>query len=328
MKNLIPGVYIGNVDDVVTSSAIQNLKLTDGEQVIITPLINAEGKIITKTHFNDEGIGQFYCFGGICCDKEKPARVYNHIPVLKYDCMKQGRNLVIDPNSEAWEVVNLKMYKDKMNTYMDLMATYGDLSSKNIKIVCKDAKYQDWDFIVLPDNEAAWKSIPAISSQLEDQRKFYFNNIVKSIAKSITEQEYIQLKKQAVNNANNASNDANSAFGDKAVNSGSMVNSNAVNNTPALQAPPHFTEEKEEVEAPAQKAAVQQPANPAPETARASTQAVSESQHRPGPFSRRFKKNDSCAHAENKPAQPQGEKVSNDLDDVMASMFPDGGVSL
>jgi len=187
----LPGVAVGETGLTVSRFPVERIKFSKGQRALISIL--SDQVIVAKTHYDEEH-GSFLCFGGACCDSDL-ARVRYVFPIIKYTTDTKGRPIVNrDENGKAihpaFDVTNMCLSIGQ-DTYDTLIATKdlkGSLTQFDFLVSCSDEQYQK---ISLQEaGDARYKKDKTIVGSVTDFWNKNYKNILKSVARKITPQEY------------------------------------------------------------------------------------------------------------------------------------------
>lgn len=166
----------------------------------ILSVITLDGIFAVNTHFCPE-IGQFHCFNGICCLKERPAKTKYLFPVVVYR-VKDVLHGKVDLNSDVeiqYLLLSEKDY-DKMIKMNDSLET-GTIEDYNLEISTKNETFQQLSISL---SKEPFTNTPIKASWREDEKVRnhvlkYYDSIFKekigsSVGRFISESEYILLK--------------------------------------------------------------------------------------------------------------------------------------
>lgn len=187
----LPGVVVGNTGLTVSRFPVERIKFSKGQRSCISIL--SDQVIVAKTHY-DEDRGSFLCFGGACCDHDL-ARVRYVYPIVQYVVNPKGAPIAnIDdkgkPQHPLYEVSN-KCLVIGQETYESLLAVQemkGSLTKFDFLVSCTDDQYQK---ITLQEaGEARYKKDKKLVADIQEFWKQNGKNILKSVARKITPEEY------------------------------------------------------------------------------------------------------------------------------------------
>jgi hypothetical protein len=194
----LPGVVCGDIGLTVSRVPVERAKFTKDSRALIH--IVTSKVVAIKTHYR-EGLGNYLCFGGECCEYDGLARVKYLFPIDVYDTNKKGK-----PVSAELQHRVLSVGADQYEDIMTLQELNGDVTGLDILVSCKDEQYQKLSFQVAGParciNNAQWKD------SYREGCKFWgdnFKHIVKSSARVVTRNEF--LKDVSENVGANATDD-------------------------------------------------------------------------------------------------------------------------
>jgi hypothetical protein len=181
----LPGVVCGDIGLTVSRVPVERAKFTKDSRALIHIVTN---KVVAiKTHYR-EGLGNYLCFGGECCEHDGLARVKYLFPIDVYDTNKKGK-----PVSAELQHRVLSVGSDQYEDIMTLQELNGDITGYDILVSCKDEQYQKLSFQLAGDARCA--NSPQWKESFKEGCKFWadnFKHIVKSSARVVTRTEFLK----------------------------------------------------------------------------------------------------------------------------------------
>lgn len=181
----LPGVVCGDIGLTVSRVPVERAKFTKDSRALIHVVTS---KVVAiKTHYR-EGLGNYLCFGGECCEHDGLARVKYLFPIDVYDTNKKGK-----PVSAELQHRVLSVGSDQYEDIMTLQELNGDITAFDILVSCKDEQYQKLSFQLA--GNARCVSAPQWKESYKEACKFWgdnFKHIVKSSARVVTRTEFLK----------------------------------------------------------------------------------------------------------------------------------------
>lgn len=181
----LPGVVVGDIGLTVNRFPVERAKFTKDSRSLIHIV---SGKVLAiKTHYR-EGLGNYLCFGGECCEHDGLPRVKYLFPVNVYDTNKKGK-----PISAELQYKVLAIGSDQYEDILAMQELNGDITQYDILVSCKDEQYQKLSFQLA--GPARCIGNPKWKASNDEANKFWVENykhIVKSSARVITKQELLK----------------------------------------------------------------------------------------------------------------------------------------
>jgi hypothetical protein len=142
----------------------------------------------------EKGMGNFYCFGGSCCETEKgQSKAKYLVPVIVYLNTDPRGDLPKDQNTGApllgdFEIQYLSLAKENYDSIC-LVDQGFPLETVDLKVPCTDENYQKLNFI--PAGAAAWRSNMAFAKAVAEKYNASKNYILRDFARRLgkTEEE-------------------------------------------------------------------------------------------------------------------------------------------
>lgn len=181
----LPGVVVGDIGLTVSRVPVERAKFTKDSRALIN--IVSSKVVAIKTHYR-EGLGNYLCFGGECCEYDGLARVKYLFPVNVYDTNKKGK-----PVSTEMQYRVLSIGADQYEDIMTLQELNGDITQFDILVSCKDEQYQKLSFQLA--GAARCQQNPQWKNSRLEANKFWkenYKHIVKSSARVITKNELLK----------------------------------------------------------------------------------------------------------------------------------------
>jgi hypothetical protein len=144
--------------------------------------------MIAKYHW-EEGIGAYFCFGGVCCERRGAPQLRYIVPVVAYDADPK----TAQPRSRDFELYYLQLSEEKYTVLKDIdMSVH--VETLDYLIRCNDDKYQD--ISIQNIGPALWRSdsmmYQAVMTKYNEVKKF----ISMSIATNISAEDYLRKVNQ------------------------------------------------------------------------------------------------------------------------------------
>jgi len=176
--------------DKVKPVAIERFKGEEGTPDVIG-LMSSKIKA-SFTHY-DPRTGYFYCFKGECCQNLGLPSVRYILPVVQYTLLGKANDLA---NLDYGAPITLKYLSLGKESYEKLKVKWdlnGDLTHKDLLVICDDAGYQKLSFEVLQAKESKWRSDPALLQQVKELANDYKLLIDLSVARNVTVDKMLEL---------------------------------------------------------------------------------------------------------------------------------------
>lgn len=142
-----------------------------------------------KTHYV-EGLGTIRCFDGKCCELEGMARVRYILPVVQYECRKDGSII-----SDALELKGLVLGAEQYDALASAVQFSGrEINDVDIVITCSDEQYQKITFAADASKGATWKTFGAPAKAIADLYRANKDKLYMCIARNITPETYLTHK--------------------------------------------------------------------------------------------------------------------------------------
>lgn len=187
----LPGVVVGDIGLTVSRVPVERAKFTKDSRALIN--IVSSKVVAIKTHYR-EGLGNYLCFGGECCEFDGLARVKYLFPVNVYDTNKKGKPI----SSELQQRV-LSIGADQYEDIMTLQELNGDITQFDILVSCKDEQYQKLSFqLAGPARCTGNEKWKASNAEANEFWKKNYKHIVKSSARVITKGDLLKDVKEGV----------------------------------------------------------------------------------------------------------------------------------
>lgn len=196
----MPGVVVGTAGIKVDRYPVERMKFTKGSKSMISIL--SDQVVVCKTHYK-EGLGNFLCFGGECCDRDLP-RIRYVFPIAVYDTDAKGKPISTEMRNAAFVVG-----KDTYDALMDIRDLKGSLSQFDLLVSCSDEQYQK--ITIQEAGLARYKKSKNAVREIEEFWAKNAKNILKSTARSITPAEFREEESTA-NMSTGADVDFNDVF--------------------------------------------------------------------------------------------------------------------
>lgn len=175
----IPGVVVGQTGTTITRFPVERAKFTKGNRALISIL--SDQVVIAKTHYK-EGLGNFFCFGGKCCDRDL-ARVRYCYPVAVYETNAKGKPISTDMKNEV-----LVLGQDTYQSILDIVELKGPISQFDLLVNCTDEQYQK--ISIQEAGLARYKKSANCVREINEFWSVNAKNMLKSVARTITPQEF------------------------------------------------------------------------------------------------------------------------------------------
>jgi len=148
--------------------------------------------VLVDMHF-EKGVGGFYCFESICCERNgQPMRRYA-LPIVHYGTVNPRDITDYGPPFEVeYLLLSEGDYKDKVLMKHKLQ---GDLTQFDIVITCTDAHYQKLNMDV--GRPALWRTNPDWMREILDKKTKYDKTIERAIARPLDEATYLNILNRA-----------------------------------------------------------------------------------------------------------------------------------
>lgn len=182
----LPGVAVGDVGLTVNRFPVERAKFTKDSRALIH--IVSDKVVAIKTHYR-EGLGNYLCFGGECCEHDGLPRVKYLFPINVYDTNKKGK-----PISAEMQYKVLSIGADQYEDLVAMQELNGSLTGYDILVSCKDEQYQKLSFQMV-NGPARCTTNPKWKETNKQANQFWtenFKHIVKSSARMITKQELLK----------------------------------------------------------------------------------------------------------------------------------------
>lgn len=122
-------------------------------------ILDGENPIAAKTHWM-KGFGEFYCWGGTCCDYEDP-KIRYVFPVVHYTTNPKG-----EPLNYEFTIKYLPLPENQYEA-LDLLSRSTPLNSIDLFVITEDAGYQKNSYVNA--GPAFWRSDPRFAQAVWDQ---------------------------------------------------------------------------------------------------------------------------------------------------------------
>ena len=169
----------------VKSKAVERYKGAKGVSDVIAIL----SLDIASAHVHyGEGVGYFYCFGGVCCEAlGLPATKYI-IPVAHYT--RRSRDDWGGPVTVKYLSLGTEMYESGLVAKNDILNRDGkQLTDVDLQVTCTDEQYQRISFDVLCD--AKWRADTSLVPAVQRLYTEYQSLIGLSVAREITPEHFL-----------------------------------------------------------------------------------------------------------------------------------------
>lgn len=187
----LPGVTVGDIGLTVNRFPVERAKFTKDSRALIN--IVTDKVVAIKTHYR-EGLGNYLCFGGECCDYDGLARVKYLFPINVYDTNKKGK-----PISPELQQRVLSVGADQYEDILAIQELNGSISNLDILVSCKDEQYQKLSFQVAGaarcSTNSKWKASNAEANKFWSEN---YKHIVKSSARVVTRNELLKDVNESV----------------------------------------------------------------------------------------------------------------------------------
>jgi hypothetical protein len=140
--------------------------------------------MIAKYHW-EEGMGAYFCFGGVCCERRGAPQLRYIVPVVAYD----SDPITAQPRSRNFELFYLQLSEEQYTMLKDIdMSVHVEMLDYHIR--CSDDKYQK--ISIQNIGPALWRSdsmmYQAVMAKYNEVKKF----IPMSIATNISAEDYLR----------------------------------------------------------------------------------------------------------------------------------------
>lgn len=174
----IPGVMVGDIGIEISRFPAEKMKFTKAKREmisIVTPQVMA-----IKTHYID-GVGSILCNDASCCRLAGAPRIKYLFPIVVYETDSKGK-----PVSSK---LNFKVLAVGEGIYRDIMAIaeVQDITTIDLLVTCKEEVYQD--ISLTPAGQCRWQSKPKLIEQVTEFWSKHMEDIIKPIAREVTEEE-------------------------------------------------------------------------------------------------------------------------------------------
>lgn len=200
----IAGIIQGDIGLEVSRYPVDRIKFTTNAKAlinIVTPRV-----VAVKTHYL-EGLGNIICTGKSCCDLDGAPRIKYVFPVVVYETDKKGR-----PISKNLEFKALSVSSETYESIMTKHDLQGDITSVDLLVTCTDESYQKVQLDVA--GNCRWKSNQAMIKQVSEFWAENMKDLLKAIARQVTDQEIINATGIADNGPQDSDVDFRDVFKD------------------------------------------------------------------------------------------------------------------
>lgn len=166
--------------ETVSRYAFDKFKMSKDSKVQIRVLTKRVAAL--KTHYN-ENVGSYLCFEGACCDIDGYSRMRYAMPVIVFDCNKDGKIV-----SKKMTINILTLGQDKYQELVDMNNEGYDILETNIRVSCSDEKYQKYSFMPVA-TKIEWKKWPDAKKIVEEWNEKR-SKAYESVARRITPEAY------------------------------------------------------------------------------------------------------------------------------------------
>lgn len=205
------GVKIENIKDVSVAPEIvlERMKFESGHRYRVSVVSN---KCITiKSHYSDP-TGTILCHkeGGAQCCKilSQKAKTKYLLPIVVYETNSKGEILNPDDLKVSYKVLSLPTTKfSELQNSASISLPNGELFGYDIIIDCNKDAYKTLNLNIVSNREAFWLGNEDVVKQVRAFWKENKGDIVKAIAKDLTDEEIInELKKDKKDKVDNIAN--------------------------------------------------------------------------------------------------------------------------
>ena len=178
----IPGVTMGDIGMTVSRLPVERIKFTKDHKAMIS--IITSKVVAVKTHYR-EGVGNYLCFGGKCCDIDGLAKVKYLFPIVQYDTDKRGKII-----SKGLEFKVLAIGKDVYDDLLTITDMNGDVTNFDLVATCKDEQYQKISLQIA--GNCRWKTSAKLTSEVVAFWKEHMKDIVLPVGRKLSEEELMR----------------------------------------------------------------------------------------------------------------------------------------
>lgn len=170
----------------VSSLPIPRFKATKENKCRIAVI--SKNALAVKTHYV-EGLGTIRCFDGKCCELEGMPRVRYILPVVQYECRKDGTII-----SNSLELKGLVLGGEQYDALANAIQFSGrEVNDVDIIVSCSDEQYQKITFAADASKGASWKTFPT-AKDIAATYKANKDKLFMCIARNVTPEVYLSHK--------------------------------------------------------------------------------------------------------------------------------------